>query len=336
MKNRLISTRQNLTLLRAVIGPNTFEQAIGLNWHALFGATGSRIILNTNDSSINIKGIGAKMLEPTKDWDDAFANSIYIDGAEKLPQMWLASAAAYRASGIKIDQDIAYGDHPRERFDLIWPDGSAKGLVVFIHGGFWMLTDKSYWTSFAEGARANGWVVCLPSYTIAPEGRVCQMTAQISAAIEVAASRVSGPLRITGHSAGGHLASRMICDDSPLAPMTLARIVKVQSISGLHDLRPLVHTKMNETLQMDENEAVSESPVLRRPNRPVSYTCWVGGGERPEFIRQTKLMACMWEGLDIPVDCVVDTQHDHFSVLQGLSQPDSLITQNLVGAIVRN
>lgn len=274
------------------------------------------------------------MLKPIKDWDDAFANSIYIDGAEKLPQLWLDTAAAYRANGVKIDQDIAYGDHPRERLDIVWPDGPVKGLVVFIHGGFWMLTDKSYWTSYAEGARANGWAVCLPSYTVAPQGRIHQMTAQIGVAIETAALRVSGPIRITGHSAGGHLATRMICNDSPLSKLTLARVEKVQSISGLHDLRPLMHTKMNDMLHMSENEATSESPVLRSPISRVSFTCWVGGGERPEFIRQTKLMAHMWEGLDMPSNFVVDGQHDHFSVIQGLTQPDSQITQNLVGPIV--
>ena len=100
------------------------------------------------------------MLKPIKDWDDAFANMAHVAGSEELPRLWSDSAAAYRASGVKIDQGIAYGSHPRERFDLVWPEGTPKGLVVFIHGGFWMRLDKSYWTDFAEGARSNGWAIC--------------------------------------------------------------------------------------------------------------------------------------------------------------------------------
>ena len=114
-----------------------------------------------------------------------------------------------------------------------------------------MRLDKSYWTDFAEGARSNGWAFCLPSYTLAPDARISQMTSQIAAAIVVAASMVTGPLRITGHSAGGHLATRMICDDTLLSKTVLGRIEKVQSISGLHDLRPLMQTKLNDILSFN-------------------------------------------------------------------------------------
>jgi len=270
------------------------------------------------------------MLKPIQDWDDAFANMAYVAGSEALPQLWTQSAAAYRASGVRIDEDIPYGDHPREKFDLIWPEGTPKGLVVFVHGGFWIRLDKSYWTDFAQGARANGWAVCIPSYTLAPHARISHMTRQISQAIEVAAQQIDGPIRIAGHSAGGHLATRMICDDTPLTQPTLARIARVQSISGLHDLRPLMHTKMNDLFQMDEVEAKLESAVLHRPALAIPYCCWVGGGERPEFIRQSKVMAHMWAGLDMHATCVIDGAHNHFTVLDDLRRTDSKILQNLL------
>lgn len=270
------------------------------------------------------------MLPAIQDWDDAFANMAHVAGSEKLPQIWTEAALAYRASGVRIEEDIAYGDHPREKFDLVWPDGTPKGLVVFIHGGFWMRLDKSFWTEFSEGARAHGWAVCIPSYTLAPEARISQMTAQMGRAIVKAAGRVSGPIRVTGHSAGGHLATRMICDDTPLDAATLARIEMVQSISGLHDLRPLMRTTMNDVLHLDEKEAMLESAVLHRPARAVPYSCWVGGGERPEFVRQSELMAQMWAGLDVPSRCVVDGEHNHFTVLHGLREKDSAITRDLL------
>ncbi len=275
------------------------------------------------------------MLQPNQDWDDAFANMAHVAGSEKLPQLWTDSAAAYRASGVQIDQDIAYGDHPRERFDLIWPEAVPKGLVVFIHGGFWMRLDKSYWTDFAQGARARGWAVCIPTYTLAPEARISHMTGQIARAIDSAAGHVSGPIRIAGHSAGGHLASRMICDDTPLSADTLGRVASVQSISGLHDLRPLMQTKMNDILHLDEEEAKLESAVLHRPISAIPICCWVGGGERPEFIRQSKLMAQMWRGLDTQTECVIEGQHNHFTVLEGLRHADSQITLNLLGESAR-
>lgn len=270
------------------------------------------------------------MLKPIKDWDDAFANMAHIAGSEALPGLWSDSAAAYRVSGVNVETDIPYGDHPREKFDLVWPEGTPKGLVVFIHGGFWMRLDKSFWTDFAEGARAKGWAVCLPSYTLAPEARIQHMTTQIGAAITEAAQRVAGPIRLSGHSAGGHLASRMISDTSPLPKLVQDRVCHTMSISGLHDLRPLMHTAMNDVLHLDEAEARAESAALLRPTTQSPITCWVGGGERPEFIRQSKLLAQIWGGLDATIECTVDGQHDHFTVIEGLRDPESAITQALV------
>ncbi len=268
---------------------------------------------------------------PRKDWNDAFANMAYIPGSEALPDQWTERASAYRYSGIRIDQDIPYGAHPREVLDIVWPDTPPKGLMMFIHGGYWMALDKSYWTDLAEGARASGWAVSLPSYTLAPDARIAHITAQIGAAITTAAARVAGPVRICGHSAGGHLAARMACVDSPLPAEVRARVEHVVSISGLHDLRPLLHTALNDTLHLDEAEALRESPALQRPASATPLTCWVGGAERPEFIRQSQLMTQMWEGLDVPTACVIDEEHNHFTVIEGLGIPDSALVRCILG-----
>lgn len=267
---------------------------------------------------------------PLRDWDDAFANMAHIPGAEVLPATWQEDAAAYRKSGVRVDE-IAYGIAPREKFDLIWPETTPKGLAVFVHGGFWMRLDKSHWTHFAEGARARGWVVCMPSYTLAPDARIRDMTLQIGAAIAKAADMVSGPVCLSGHSAGGHLVSRMVCHDTPLAATVLARIDCTTSISGLHDLRPLLHTQMNETLGLTLVEARSESAALRLPSGHPKVTAWVGGDERPEFIRQSELLALMWSGFDAAVRLHIDAGHHHFSVIEGLRDAESAITKAFVG-----
>lgn len=267
------------------------------------------------------------MLDPIRDWDDAFANMAHIPGSDRLPDQWTQAAAAYRASGVRIDQGIAYGDAAPARLDLIWPDGPPLGLAVFVHGGYWMQTDRQTWTHLAAGAVARGWAVCLPGYTLAPDISIAGITQQIGAAIACAAGMVAGPLRLAGHSAGGHLVTRMICDDTPLPRAVLDRIAGVVSISGVHDLRALCHTRMNATLKLDQLTAQAESPVLHRPARTVPLTCWVGGGERPEFIRQSRLLAAIWDGLDLPTDCILDGNHDHFSVLDGLCTPDSALVR---------
>ena len=153
-----------------------------------------------------------------RDWDDAYANSAHIPGSDKIPALWAERAAAYRAGLKEFRADIAYGPGERQRLDLVLPDGDSKGLVVFVHGGYWMRFDKSTWTDLAEGARHHGWTVALPSYTLTPAARISDITAEIATAIAKAAALVAGPIRLAGHSAGGHLVTRMLCDDSRLDP----------------------------------------------------------------------------------------------------------------------
>ena len=77
-----------------------------------------------------------------------------------------------------------------------------------------------------------------------------------------AASAVSGPIFLTGHSAGGHLVTRMVSATTPLSQATQDRIVHTLSLSGVHDLRPLMRTAMNATLGVTEHIALSESPAM--------------------------------------------------------------------------
>jgi acetyl esterase/lipase len=264
------------------------------------------------------------------DWDDAYSNSAYIPGSETLPDEWAAKAHAYRCSAITVEEDLEYGSALREKLDIVWPDQEPCGLAVFVHGGYWMSMDKSFWTHFAEGARSSGWAVCIPGYTIAPEARIHEMTGQIGRAIGFAAQRVKGPVRIAGHSAGGHLVSRMACADTPLDASVRNRLEHVLSISGLHDLRPIMSTSMNKVLCLDEAEARNESPALLRPRKGARLTAWVGGAERPEFLRQARLLEMMWQGFEASVSAVIDGHHNHFSVLEGLSNADSAITHRFI------
>lgn len=266
-----------------------------------------------------------------RDWDDAYANSAHIPGSDKMPAQWAERAAAYRAGLKDFRADIAYGSGERQRLDLILPEGDSKGLVVFVHGGYWMRFDKSTWTDLAEGARHHGWTVALPSYTLTPAAHIFDITAEITAAIAKAAALVAGPIRLAGHSAGGHLVTRMLCDDSRLDGAVFNRITGTLSISGLHDLRPLLKTKINDTLRMTMEEAGLESAALHLPRGLSPVTAWVGGSERPEFIRQSDLMANIWTGFDVPTRLVVDPGLNHFTVIDGLKDPSSPITARLIG-----
>ncbi|MER9299534.1 alpha/beta hydrolase [Mesorhizobium sp. M0621] len=267
------------------------------------------------------------------DWDDAYANGANIAGSDRWPAAWAEPAQAFRdalsAEG-RAQFDIAYGDGRRNRLDLFLPTAAPEGLVVVIHGGYWLETDKSLWSHLANGAVSSGFAVAMPSYTLCPDIRIAGIVGEIGAAIDKAAAMIDGPLMLTGHSAGGHLATRMVTISTPLAADVARRIRHVVSISGLHDLRPLMRTGMNKALAIDEEEALAESPALLRPMDGARITCWAGGGERAEFLRQNALLANIWTGLGAATSTVVEPDRHHFNIVNGLADPAHPLTRALI------
>ena len=264
------------------------------------------------------------------DWDDAYDNVGHIPGAASYPERWSQQASDYRSAADFAELDIAYGSHPRERYDLFHPRGQARGVVVVVHGGYWMRLDKSYWSDLAEGARVNGWKVAIPSYPLTPEARISEITSRIGAAIQQIGSNNKGPLRLAGHSAGGHLVTRMVCDDTPLPASIASRIEHILSISGLHDLRPLLRTRMNQTLGLTADEAEGESACLHQPLERLSLTAWVGSDERPEYLRQMRCLCDHWKTDGARIEGIVDPGHHHFSIIEALGEPDSKIVGSLL------
>ncbi len=269
---------------------------------------------------------------PIADWDDAYANAPHIPGGGDYPPRWTQAAAAFRAGmAARMREGIAYGAHPRQKFDLFLPDGRPAGLVVYVHGGYWRAFDRGDWSHLAAGALARGWAVALPGYVLAPEVRIAEITAMVSAATAAAAAEVSGPVRLVGHSAGGHLVARQICAGSALPEAVLARLERVVPISGLFDLRPFLRLELNGTLRLDLAEARAESPALLDIRSAAPVHVWVGGDERPEFLRQSELLANVWTGLGADMRLTVEPGRHHFNVIEGLGDPASGLLEAVVG-----
>lgn len=259
--------------------------------------------------------------------DQDFEIGAFVPGAEHLSDTWEETAAAYRAREAAIGRarlNLPYGVGARQALDLFHPSGKAEGLVVFVHGGYWHKFDRTFWSHYASGLTERGWAVAMPSYTLAPEARLSQMTREIARAVEIAAEHVAGPIRITGHSAGGHLSARMACQDVALVDPLRARLARIVPISPLSDLRPLLNIAKNDILHLDATEAEAESPLLHgRPDVPVSV--WVGSEERPVFLDQAAALAQAWNAKHR-----VDPGRNHFDILDGLLDPDSPLIQDLL------
>lgn len=271
---------------------------------------------------------------PIADYDDAYANGAHIEDAGTYPPKWSELAQAFRdrvAESGRVRLDLAYGPGDRNRLDLFLPEGPPTGLAVFVHGGYWKAFDRSVWSHLAAGPLAHGYAVAMPSYTLCPDIGIGGIGEEIASAISFAAVQVDGPIRLTGHSAGGQLVARMISGTPLLPQAVLARVAGVTPISGVHDLRPLVRTEMNEILKIDAGTAQSESPVLLEPLGVIPVTAWVGAAERPEFVRQNRALYEMWRGFTTPVSLIEEAGKHHFNVIDGLADPQHPLCRSFLG-----
>ena len=257
--------------------------------------------------------------------DDAYANAAYIPDGAEYPQRWAAAAAAFR-DGARARLGEAYGEDERERFDLFLPEGRPEGLVVFVHGGYWRAFGRELWSHLARGPVERGWAVAIPSYKLAPHARIAAITRQVGQAIVAAGGLIDGPVRLTGHSAGGQLVARMLMADGPLPDSVKARIAGVVPISPVADLRPLLLTSMNVDLRLDAAEALAESPALRPRALFVPVTVWVGAEERPVFLDQARWLSDAWG-----VPCHVAPGRHHFDVIAPLEDGGSDLVAALLG-----
>jgi len=268
------------------------------------------------------------------DWDDAFVNAVHVPPEERDPDRWAEVAAAFRdARPEGTFEVLTYGPRPRNALDLFHPAEEPRGLVVFVHGGYWHTLDRHYWSHLSQGALAAGWSVAMPGYTLAPDATITEITREVAAAIECAAAKVKGPIRLIGHSAGGHLVARMACADSPLAPDVLARVRRIIPLSGVFDLLPLLGIKMNETLRLTPDEAAAESPARLAQGAEIPILLWVGANERPEFLRQTRLMSEAWRPGGRPLPQRYDEGKNHFTVVSQLADPESALNRALTRAL---
>ena len=106
------------------------------------------------------------------------------------------------------DEVRRYGEGPDQLVEVFRRyDGAPHGpLIVLIHGGFWRPGyDRTHIRPLANALREEGRTVVSVEYRREP-GDPDASTADVRAALVVAAAVATGPVVVAGHSAGGHLA----------------------------------------------------------------------------------------------------------------------------------
>src|SRR5258707_11155870 len=140
--------------------------------------------------------------------------------------------------------DVPYGPSEGEKIDVFRARGKSRGLLMYIHGGYWRSLDKKRFSFVAPTLAEAGITVAVPDYALCPavqvEDIVMQMV-QACAWLYRNGENFGAPanrLHLCGHSAGGHLAAMMLCCRWPDYSADLPKKVvgAAMSMSGFDDL----------------------------------------------------------------------------------------------------
>ena len=250
---------------------------------------------------------------------------------------WLALFAESSASArtaLSPGLDVRYGPGPKETLDLFVPAAAARGTFLFLHGGYWRALDKSDFSFVATPFVKAGYAVAVANYDLCPAVSIATIVEQCRRAVtwivREGAARGANPDRIVvgGHSAGGHLAAMLFTTDWATSGLPRNPVAGGVSLSGVHDLAPMVLFSYNTDLKLDDAEAARQSPVLLTPRTRAPLVLAAGADETPEFIRQTQILWDAWPanrpaGARTPM---LIPGRNHFSVVVDYADPASELT----------
>jgi arylformamidase len=170
------------------------------------------------------------------------------------------------------------------------------------------------------GARLVG---CPARIYARPQASLAQITNEVRTAFDwLNAKRsehgITGPIIVTGWSAGGHLTAFIL--DHP-------KVAAGVSISGVFDLAALRDSPhVNDKVKLTEMEIETLSP-MRRPsvNKPLAIT--YGTGELPAMIASSRDYHAYRSQAHLPGDLVPVPNTNHYTILDQLRLPDSVLTR---------
>ncbi|NXA04100.1 KFA formamidase, partial [Sapayoa aenigma] len=254
---------------------------------------------------------------------------------------------------------VPYGSGDGEKLDIYFPTDPSGTfpVLVYIHGGYWQCLSKDESGFAAPPLVSQGVAVVAVGYDTAPKGRCCPaksaaagmtrcpltlasplcsghidtMVLQVRRSLTFLVEQYPGirGIYLCGHSAGAHLAAMVLSTD-----WTEFRVVPdikgTVLVSGVYDLEPILHTYVNDALNMNWEVAQRNSP-MRHVGLVVPPACEVlvavAQHDSPEFRRQSQEYSQALRAAGWSVSLLDLAGVDHFDIIEKLSEDSYVLTQ---------
>ena len=243
------------------------------------------------------------------------------DHAEYLTD-WSQRSANYREKS-KGYLNLIYGGSEREVLDIFPAKITSAPIHIFLHGGYWQALSKDSFSFIAEHINQKNECAVIINYDLCPLVTVTEIIAQIQKAtrwILLNANDYGGDTRhiqITGHSAGAHLLTKLVTTNWTDAGFCHSPFQRLNALSGIYDLQPLVPTSINQALKLTSQTSKQLSSLFDSFQVGfdlIELNLLVGDLESDEYKKQSAQLIGVWGNeLKMQYKTIVNTHH--FSIL---------------------
>lgn len=277
------------------------------------------------------------MLKDAAYYESRYNNRAAVPEFQGHFDRWGQSSAQARRE-LDVELDVPYGDDRMETMDIFRPQGEARALLMFIHGGYWRSLDKKDHSFVAAPFVKAGAAVAAINYSLCPAVKVEDIVIQCLKAgawLYRNAAEVGAPrnrIFVAGHSAGGHLAAMCMAAQWPRYSRGLPEKV-IQAgmpISGIYDLTEISLTpSVNADIRLNEAGAIKVSPAFMPAATKAPVHLVVGAREIDGFRYQQDLLAEKWSG--VIAGNIVSPDDNHFTILDSFSNPENNVCKAALG-----
>ncbi|HEX4879361.1 MAG TPA: alpha/beta hydrolase, partial [Limnobacter sp.] len=172
---------------------------------------------------------------------------------------------------VEVKTDLAFGDHPKQRYDLYLPNaaqapGRDTPVIIFFYGGSWNRGDKTEYEFVGRRLASLGYITAIPNYRLYPEVRYPEFLEDGAHSIATIQRELAAPdyahlqpakqFVLMGHSAGAYNAAMLAYDPRWLvaaggSPSSIGGFV---GLAGAYNIYPIRDLEVQ--------------PVFNHPNYP--------------------------------------------------------------------
>lgn len=229
----------------------------------------------------------------------------------------------------RIARDLAYGDDPRQRFDLYAPHDRPRPLatIVFFYGGGWDSGSRAHYGWAAQALAAQGFLVALPDYRVVPQVHfpafVEDAAAATAAVSRIAADHAGDPARlgVAGHSAGAHLALMITLDRRYMAAVDRPDLIRAAAgLAGPYEFLPFDVAASVNAFGRAPDPTLTQPVTFARADAPP---VWLGHGTDDVVVHaeDTEILRDRLRAVGAPVEA---------ELYEGLNHADLIATFSLM------